>query len=261
MVPEVADEALLQRTRRCVERAVAAQDAEQMARNRSPGTLIDAGPYPELADLIGNPKALAALDAMGLTDCRYWKAVIISKPPGGPLLYWHQDCMMWQDPRAYSDWSPMIFLMYYLEDTTRHNGCLRVLPGSHRRRHPLHGMGVAHTPDINRMDDLEDPRLLGYAGELDVPVTAGDLVIGDARMFHASHANQSAQRRTVITIWFHPRYDDLQQRTQSWIHAEMHRRHDGWPAPALASIEPVIPRYGGSAEPMKVHRTPGPRLK
>ena len=41
----------------------------------------------------------------------------------------------------------------------------------------------------------------------------------------------------------------------------MHRRHDGWPAPALASIEPVIPRYGGSAEPMEVRRTPGPRLK
>ena len=116
-----------------------------------------------MADLIGNPKALVALAAMGLTDCRFWKAVIISKPPGGPLLYWHQDCMMWQDPRAYSDVSPMIFLMYYLEDTSRHNGCLRVLPGSHRRRHPLHAMGVAHTPDINRMDDLDDPRFRSYA--------------------------------------------------------------------------------------------------
>ena len=108
--------------------------------------------------------------------------MIISKPPGGPLLYWHQDCVMWQYPRAYSAWSPMIFLMYYLEDTTRHNGCLRVLPGSHRRRHPLPGMGVAHTPGINRMDDLEDPRFLSYAGELDVPVTAGDL--GDRRCAH-----------------------------------------------------------------------------
>ena len=260
VVPEMAGAALLDRTRRCVRRAVAAQDAERLARNRSPGTLIDSGDYPELADLVGNPKALRALDDMGLTDCRFWKAVIISKPPGGPLLYWHQDCMMWQDPRAYSDWSPMVFLMYYLEDTSRHNGCLRVLPGSHRRRHELHAMGEAHTPDINRMDNLEDPRFRSYAGELDVPVTAGDLVIGDARMFHASHANQSAQWRTVITIWFHPRYRDLQERTRSWIHEQMHRRHADWPAQALAKIEPVVPRYTGSAAPMEVQRTAGPRL-
>ena len=259
----MADAGLLDRTRRCAARAVAALEEEQLARNRSPGTLIDSGGYPDLADLVGNPKALRALNDMGLTDTWFWKAVIISKPPGGPLLYWHQDCMMWQDPRAsraYSEWSPMIFLMYYLEDTSRHNGCLRVLPGSHSRRHPLHATGVAHTPDINRMDNLEDPRFRSYPGEVDVPVTAGDLVIGDARMFHASHANQSAQWRTVITIWFHPRYRDLLEETQSWIHAEMHRRHATWPAEARAKIAPVTPRYTGAAAPMEVHRTPGPRL-
>lgn len=47
---------------------------------------------------------------------------------------------MWDDPRAYSDFSPMIFLMYYLEDTTPENGCLRLLPGTHRSRHILHDL-------------------------------------------------------------------------------------------------------------------------
>ena len=197
---------------------------------------------------------------MGLTDVTFWKAVIISKFPGGPRLYWHQDCMMWQDPRAYSAIAPMIFLMYYLEDTSPFNGCLRVLPGSHRRRHPLHDIGMAHTRDVNSIDDPDDPRFRDYDGATDVPVNAGDVVIGDARLLHAAHANRSDRQRTVITIWFYPLFSDLLEPTQRWFHDNMHRRHDDWPPEALAKIAPVIPRYAGSAAAMEVNRQPGPLL-
>ncbi len=260
VLENIASEAILERTRACVRKAVATQDLEKLARARSPGTLIDSGPYPELAGIIGNPTALLALDKLGITNCKFWKAVIISKPPGGPRLYWHQDCMMWQDPRSYSDRPPMIFLMYYMEDTTRENGCLRVLPGIHRRRHVLHDMGVAHTPDINSIENPNDPRFHDYSNEEDVPMRAGDLVIGDARMFHATHANKSDQQRTVITIWFHPWFDDLLPGTQSWVHEECHRRHDDWPEAQLKEIAPVIPHYAGNEEPMKYNRVPDERL-
>ena len=260
ILENMADTARLDRTRACVEQAIADQDAERFAGWRAPGTLIDSNNYPELAGLIGNPRALKALDAMGLTDTKFWKAVIISKPPGGPRLYWHQDCLMWQDPRAYSDITPMMFLMYYLEDTTPENGCLRLLPGTHRHRHILHDQGEAHTRDINSVENPDDPRFLDYPYEQDVPMRAGDLVIGDARMFHATHANQSDQRRTVITIWFHPHFSDLQPSTQSWIHKDFHRRHADWPEAALLEIEPVIPRYTGDADPMKPNRFPDERL-
>ena len=173
IVPDMAPPALIEHTQACVERAVATQDAERLARTRSPGTLIDSDGYPELADLIGNPAALGELHRMGFTDIKFWKAVIISKPPGGPRLYWHQDCMLWQDPRSYSEVPGMIFLMYYLEDTSRHNGCLRLLPGSHRRRLDLHDLGVAHEVDINSMENSADPRFLDHDGEVDVPVRAG----------------------------------------------------------------------------------------
>ena len=260
MVPDVVDEAVLGITRRCAARAVAEQDAERLAMTRSPGTLIDAGGYPDLADIIGNPRALHELERMGLTDVTFWKAVIISKFPGGPRLYWHQDCMMWQDPRAYSAIAPMIFLMYYLEDTTPFNGCLQVLPGSHRRRHPLHDIGQPHTNEVNSMENPDDPRFRDHEGAVDVPVNAGDLVIGDARLLHAAHPNCSDRHRTVITIWLYPLFSDLQEPTQRWFHDDMHRRHDVWPPEALAKIAPVIPRYAGSAEAMEVNRQPGPLL-
>lgn len=252
--------ALIEHTRACVDLAITSQDSEALARVRSPGTLIAAEHHPDLAALIGNPIALKALDGMGLTDSKFWKAVIISKPPGGPRLYWHQDCLMWQDARSYSAIPPMIFLMYYLEDTTRDNGCLRVLPGTHRRRHILHEMGEAHTPDINSMENPNDPRFLNYPDEQDLPMCAGDLVIGDARMFHATHANRSCERRTVITIWYHPKFNGLSPGTQSWIHEEFHRRHIDWPKAALKAIDAVIPCYTGDAIPMKYNRFPDERL-
>ncbi len=256
----MASPSLIEHTRACAERAIATQDEERLARTRSPGTLIDSDRYPELADLIGNPAALDELRRMGFTDIKFWKAVIISKPPGGPRLYWHQDCMLWQDPRSYSEVPGMIFLMYYLEDTSRHNGCLRLLPGSHRRRHDLHDLGVAHERDINSMENAADPRFLDHEGEVDVPVRAGDLVVGDARMFHAAHSNESDQRRTVITIWFYPLFSQLQEPVQSYYHSEMHRKHAEWPPDALAKIDPLIPRYAGGEPPMEIHRTPDERL-
>jgi hypothetical protein len=256
VLEDMLDAGTLRHTREVAMAAVLGLSEEQLEATRSPGTLIDSNDHPGLAECVGNPKALAALEAMGFGGSKFWKAVIISKPGPSPRLYWHQDCMWWDDPRAYSDYSPMIFLMYYLDDTTRENGCLRLLPGSHRRWHQLHGMGEAHTRDINRVDNEHDPRFADYAGEVDVPVRAGDLVVGDARMFHATHANTTGEYRTVITIWFHPLFEDLQEPTQSWIHHAFHEQHAGWPAQALDKIRAVIPDYRGAVEPPDYNRQP-----
>ena len=53
----------------------------------------------------------------------------------------------------------------------------------------------------------------------------------------------------MITIWFHPLFEDLQEPTQSWIHHAFHTRHAEWPPEALDKIRPVIPHYRGSVEP------------
>ena len=89
-----------------------------------------------------------------------------------------------------------------------------------------------------------------------MPVLAGDLVVGDARLFHATHANTTDEYRTVITIWFHPLFEDLQEPTQSWIHHAFHHLHAEWPPEALDKIRPVIPDYRGSVEPPDFNRQP-----
>ena len=113
--------------------------------------------------------------------------------------------------------------MLYLVDTTPYNGCLRVLPGSHLRRIETldDETTTAGLSNLERLegthggrhwvDDLAvDPGLpqklqqavAWQPGAVDVPVKAGDLVVGDSRLYHAAYANQSDHRRTCITMWW-----------------------------------------------------------
>ena len=128
--------------------------------------------------------------------------ILLSKPAFGPPLYWHQDCMFWNSPRAATPWPTKIFLSYYLIDTNRENGCLRVIPGSHRVRIDLHDiLPNAHEPEIQAIDDLDDDVFMDRDDAVDLPMAAGDLVIADNRLIHGAWPNQTDQRRTLILAW------------------------------------------------------------
>ncbi|MDB4699025.1 phytanoyl-CoA dioxygenase family protein [Candidatus Latescibacteria bacterium] len=128
--------------------------------------------------------------------------ILLSKPPCGPPLYWHQDYTNWNSPEAATPWPTMIFFSYYMGDTTRQNGCLKVIPDSHRKRDKLHDLlPNAHTPEIQAIADLADPAFMDHPDSVDLPVLAGDLVIADARLLHATWANQTQQRRSLVLAW------------------------------------------------------------
>ena len=74
------------RTRDVAMKAVRGLSEEQLEATRSPGTLINSNDHPGLAECIGNPRALAALEAMGFGGSRFRNAVIISKPGPSPRL-------------------------------------------------------------------------------------------------------------------------------------------------------------------------------
>ncbi|MDZ4860210.1 MAG: phytanoyl-CoA dioxygenase family protein [Candidatus Hydrogenedentes bacterium] len=127
--------------------------------------------------------------------------LILSKPAHGPALYWHQDFMEWDHPKAGLPWPTRVFLSYYLVDTTVENGCLRAIPGSHRCRLPLHDiLPPAHGPEIQALE-TSHPVFADHPEAIDLPVKAGDLVINDARLLHAAHANTTDHRRTLLLQW------------------------------------------------------------
>ena len=128
--------------------------------------------------------------------------ILLSKPAYGPPLYWHQDYTNWNSPEAASPWPTVIFLSYYLSDTTRENGCLRAIPGSHRKRIAMHDiLPNAHSPEIQAIDDRDSPVFMDHSDAIDVPLKAGDLIIADARLLHAAWPNKTAKRRTLVLAW------------------------------------------------------------
>ncbi len=96
---------------------------------KSNGSLIHLADNPEYADVIASPALLERLRLCGATDPRFTGGFLISKPGGGPPLFWHQDWWGWDDDSAYQPRAQQLFAMIYLTDTNFKNGCLRVIPG------------------------------------------------------------------------------------------------------------------------------------
>ena len=256
----IIEDDMLARLREVTGGVIARQEAAHFEQNRAQGSLIRITEDPFMARLIAYPPMLAALARLGFPDPKFGSGFIISKPPKSPPLFWHQDARFWNDPISYTPRTIQCFLMIYLVDTTPHNGCLRLIPGSHLRRHRLHdALPDAHEADLSRADDLANLAFQRAEGEVDVPVKAGDVVMGSARLLHAAHGNQSDQRRTNITLWYYPDFAKLAAPIQAYL------ADTDWP-PVWHNenrelLEPLRPVYDGDAAPIILNRKPGPQLR
>ena len=269
VIERVLDDVLLDDISRLSAEALSVTSSEHRTQNRSQGSLINIADYPGYAPLIGNAKARSVFQRWSFADPRFSSGYLISKPPSGPALFWHQDWWGWDDPISYSDEITQVFLMYYLTDTTPENGCLRVLPGSHRRRHALHDADAAHGESLSRVDDPNNSLYGSIDDEVPVPVQAGDLVIGDARLLHSAYANRSDDERSLITLWFHPNYRDLPAGMRARIRQIFERQGvdtdpggaepttlDDWPNASRQQIADLFPPPGPYVEPHAWNRIP-----
>ena len=235
---------------------------------KSNGSLIHLADNPEYADLIASPALNRLLVDCGATDLRFTGGFLISKPAGGPPLFWHQDWWGWDDDSAYEARAHQLFAMIYLTDTSVENGCLRVIPGSHRRDHPLHHLDTAHS---GGMQGYEDPTNAAYADHPDqvaVPVGAGDVLVGDARLIHGAFGNKSCAERPLLTLWFMPHWMDMPPAMRALAYQGFMRGDDipssvaqprtflDWPPALKDRVSHLLPPDTGGTAPMRWNRIP-----
>ncbi|MEM7444304.1 MAG: phytanoyl-CoA dioxygenase family protein [Pseudomonadota bacterium] len=269
VIEQVIDAAAMEDARAISARALAEVSADHRARNRSQGSLINMVDYPDYARIIGDPGIRRVLSDLGFADPRFSSGYLISKPPGGPPLFWHQDWWGWDDEISYGPTIAQAFFMIYLTDTTVENGCLRAIPGSHRQPHPLHEALEAHGEELSRVENPDDPLFGAMQDEVPVPVRAGDLVVGDARLLHAAHANTSTEERSLLTLWYHPDFANLPAGMRARIRQTYDREGvdtdptaghattpDDWPSEFRSPVEDLLVPGGQDAPPHSWNRVP-----
>ena len=264
VIEDVLDSNMLQQLRLVSDSMIAQQDETHFQDHASQGCIIRITKHPFMAQIIAYPPTLKIFADLGFDDPKFMSGFVISKPPGGPPLRWHQDGFWWSHPLSYTSQTQQWFLMYYLVDTNRQNGCLRLIPGSHLNRHPLHQYIPEYENNVkrfNRAEELNHPLFQPAEGEVDVPVKAGDLVIGDARLFHSAHSNQSKTWRTVLTLWYWPDFNAMPESVRALIGSNRHRSAeypDTWPHHLT---DPLQTEYHGEIEPVISSRFPTQELK
>lgn len=120
-------------------------------------------------------------------DC--FNSQFIFKNPGAWGQPWHQDSLYFDLDR-----SPQVGVWLATSEATPDNGCLYVLPGSHRE--PLH----EHVPDRRPGANLGYLEIVDhdFANAVAVPMRPGDVLVFHSFLMHRSGDNRSASRRTAL---------------------------------------------------------------
>lgn len=147
--------------------------------------------------LVSDPGLLDVAEQFVGPDIALFASHYISKPPyeGQPVL-WHQDGSYWPlEPME------VVTLWLAVDDSTPENGCMRVIPKSHRL--PLSELQPA-TAVENVLGSQIDPAMVDESLAVDVALRAGDVSVHHPNIIHGSNANNSAFRRCGLTIRYIP---------------------------------------------------------
>jgi hypothetical protein len=114
------------------------------------------------------------------------------KRPGGAPFPWHQEGLYWEN--GAEDLESLVSTLTYLDDATKENGCLWVIPGSHKQGN-LQGLedrgvlGALYT-DVDRIDGQAMPTEL----------SAGSVLYFHRDLVHGSQTNRSTCSRRVFVV-------------------------------------------------------------
>ena len=139
------------------------------------------------------PAMLDAVAALIGPDVRYYTDQLFVKPPRvGSEVPWHQDSGYWPaaEPRLLSAWVA-------LDDVTIENGCVRYLPGSHRKALEHHDIETDNPNKTTIRDGL-----FCAGDEVPAVMSAGSVCFHHSLCVHRSLPNASdLPRRGWVLIY------------------------------------------------------------
>jgi hypothetical protein len=159
-------------------------------------TLVKVDPF--WVRLISDDRLLDIAEAFIGPNIALFASHYIAKPPGdGQPVLWHQDGHYWPlEPME------VVTLWLAVDDSDVENGCMRVLPGTHRSHH-LYDHSQ-HTEQANVLSSQIDLSSVEESRAADIEIKAGGVSVHDPFLIHGSNANNSTRRRAGLTIRYIP---------------------------------------------------------
>jgi len=152
---------------------------------------------PGFHDLLWNPAFTIPASQLLGGPVRFWHDQLFCKPAHhGGAVAWHQDYSYWTRTQ------PLAHLTCWigLDDSTRENGCLQYIPGSHRWPDlPITGLAG----DMEAIYGVLNPeQRQQFDAAVPVELKKGEASFHHPRMVHGSFANHSALARqaTVVNV-------------------------------------------------------------
>jgi len=141
--------------------------------------------HPVFERMAADPALLDCIAALiGENILFHYSKLNMKGPKFGSPVYWHQDFSYY--PHTNTD---LLSAIIFLDDATVHNGCLRVVPGSHRhglRSHEIDGFFRGRISDVDESEAVN------------IELAAGGVILLHCMMLHASARNESNSPRRAF---------------------------------------------------------------
>ncbi|GIT26301.1 MAG: hypothetical protein CM1200mP41_23450 [Gammaproteobacteria bacterium] len=144
------------------------------------------------------PEILDMVEQLIGNDFALWNSSFFAKPAqGGQATPWHQDGEYWPlRPLA------TCTVWIAVDAATRDNGCLRLIPGSHKAK-TLWKHRTNNAPDLTLNQELLSSEF-DEEKAVDLVLESGQMSLHDIYMVHGSEANHSEHSRRGMTLRYFP---------------------------------------------------------
>lgn len=150
---------------------------------------------PGFHDLLWNPAMTVPASQLLGGAVRFWHDQLFCKPAShGGVVAWHQDYSYWTRTQ------PMAHLTCWiaLDDSTRDNGCLQYVPGSHRwDLLPITGL-AGNMAAIREV--LSDEQWEKFSHPVAIEVKQGECSFHHPLMIHGSFENRTERPRRAAVV-------------------------------------------------------------
>jgi len=151
--------------------------------------------HPAFFKLVFHPRILDVVERLIGPDIQLQQSRLTLKPRTPHAWFdWHQDYPAFPHTNF-----ELLVVTVYLDDSTPDNGCLTVIPGSHRLGPLPHRFTFEGAPRT----ELVDRRVVADRSRWRrTPVAAGGIEVHHGNLLHSSEANLTDRPRSTLQLWY-----------------------------------------------------------